>query len=652
MLKTIGYIVLCGILASCQEEGKESSNQPVEEVILPIPGIESIPEKDFEALATSVGWDEKASETKGFLLFKGFSLDSDFPFELNSNFEFPLTQILNEKDEKTLSEYEGLEDVTLKFLVVQEQTFQLLGKEEKKLEVVAYVQKEAEKFIFYGGFIADALKRKILVAEPQAEQNSKFYLVLDPKRSLVAVQFNLHVEHEKSEIVPLTSGVAYSTHSPFLARVNSVGQGMFFLPSGMTTNLYIDPGVDFKREGFNHFDSNVVLPLSRIGEFDDLDPIRFEAGESQTSIAYDKKLPLNDTSPIEVYEISANMPSPRSQSPSYAPVFYELAKTGQEDFLALAQPEAKEKYNFLEAKREFFSRAAGEPEKDDLSCTGWLADGTSSLNTKEHPNGDGWHFYGDVMISNHRYFDIFPTNEVDLATGYCMLSTGGGIYANSGDTAQIFNTAGQKTAKMWQKIKVPAAAKTLHVRMAMLTQEYPTGIGNAVQDLVWMKFKEDRNHLFFASLNRLADFKDDQTECRALGLDGGAPIKDSTVETVCGGFESTYQYFALADESNHAFFGGVQFDSNSLSDENHAIATGCGKEGESCYSGFLPPRRLCVKVPEKHLDQVLTLEFGVADGGDNKNTTAWVIDSIAFSDQDCTKKFTDDDDLPAVSYRP
>lgn len=236
----------------------------------------------------------------------------------------------------------------------------------------------------------------------------------------------------------------------------------------------------------------------------------------------------------------------------------------------------------------------------DLGCSGFDGSGRaigmvrsgSGIGAGER----GWQARGDVRYAYDFAATIFGAPEalgshyLDNIPGYCVVSTGEEQAARAyGDHAYLPGPQGRGLASdIAQRVLIPQVARSIQVRAAILTQEYPVAPGPGLTDALYFRFDESPRPIALATLSELnatADFRP-----------VAAPMHGRLWNV---------------EQSPSAAPGG--------------------------YQGYLPPRLFCRDLdPVREAGHVMTLRLGVSDGSDRLFDTALLIDAVVFGDAPCS----------------
>jgi len=128
----------------------------------------------------------------------------------------------------------------------------------------------------------------------------------------------------------------------------------------------------------------------------------------------------------------------------------------------------------------------------------------------DYAGSPGWRATGDVRFAYDAASVIFPAvageRYLDETPGYCLLATGNAQYVLSGNDAAFMpgpNGLGQ-TSEMCRKLSFRPAVKSIQVRVAFFSQEFPQYVGSKFNDSFFIKFDESIDMIASGNLNDLA----------------------------------------------------------------------------------------------------------------------------------------------------
>lgn len=240
----------------------------------------------------------------------------------------------------------------------------------------------------------------------------------------------------------------------------------------------------------------------------------------------------------------------------------------------------------------------------DLGCSGfgprneqlaYLRSGSEVISGKR-----GWRARGEARYAYDFAAEIFGAPEalgplyLDNIPGYCVVTSGEGQASLAyGDPAYLPGPERRGLASdLSQSVLVPAAARSIQIRAAVLTQEYPSYLHSGLADALYFRFDESPAPIAHATLSELA--ADDAFKPLTAPMHG-----------MLWGIES----------SPSAAPGG--------------------------YTGYLPPRLFCRDLdPAREAGHLMTLRVGVTDGADRLLDTAVLIDAVVFATGPCTDPTT------------
>ncbi len=297
-------------------------------------------------------------------------------------------------------------------------------------------------------------------------------------------------------------------------------------------------------------------------------------------------------------------------------------------------------------------RAVAEPEseftlrqtdnldpQEDLSCNGEARDGAATMLpfSEENMVLPGWKYVGNVIATAEQHEVIFGSPE-DLAAisvgrylektqGYCLLSTGNSQFKRGESTSTHLVPVNNRRSEMAQLVKVPLRAKSIQVRAAFFTQEFPEFIESPLSDSFYVKFDESMEFIASGALNSIGA----GTGKIDPRLNGCATTFDPENSPSCGVWESLASVGDLPDD-----LWNINYSSHAVQERENVGCT----EGKSCYHGWVKPRVICKDLQEEEIGEQLTLRISITDVGDDYFDSALAVDSVVFSQENCAETFT------------
>lgn len=304
----------------------------------------------------------------------------------------------------------------------------------------------------------------------------------------------------------------------------------------------------------------------------------------------------------------------------------------------------------------------------DLGCNGTWLDASDVAQPSLFTGGDdiaddtkkGWRASGDVRMTAEEHAAIFGSaadvrtaaggdaRYLDNIDGYCLLTTGDAQYQISVDASAEApqlkpGPDGQgKTSEMWQKVKVPSAestVKSIQMRVAFFSQEFPKYVGSKFNDSFFIKFDELPEFLAEGNLNDLAGGADVVADCKSKAFDG-------TTQVVCGDWQS------ISGDAKLDKKGALWDIGKSQQATSGSAAFKCTDGAGKCYHGYIPPRIICKDLTADHFGKEFTLRMSVSDAGDTIFDSALAVDSIVFSTEACSAGTFTKEDRSEVTPAP
>lgn len=261
----------------------------------------------------------------------------------------------------------------------------------------------------------------------------------------------------------------------------------------------------------------------------------------------------------------------------------------------------------------------------------------------------GWRATGDVRITGEEAEKIFGNPEtlgtassgryLDQFTGYCLLSTGNQLFKLTEQSIFMPDTSGQITSEMWQTLKMPSEKsgyKSIQLRVAFFSQEFPKFVGTQFNDSFYIKFDEHMDNIGDGDLNRLAGSEDATKEAEVKGC---PKVDDPTKK--CG----EWQFVQAASLSGELFNISSSDEASTKLSKPYKCDKGAkGADGVKCYPGMIPPRTFCANLTADDFGATRTLRVSISDVGDQFFDSALAVDSVVFAKEACgAKGFAGDD---------
>ena len=401
------------------------------------------------------------------------------------------------------------------------------------------------------------------------------YVLLDHPKGWMGIIGQVFIEGQNGEVSPVADARLSIPRSPL--RTWSYNKGGYFLAVPLGEETYI---------------KSIMPEISNLYNFDDTSEAGF-AYVSTDQISESVKLRSE-----QMFQKPANWFADRVtkwlgqrtvvhgdwnvlQIPIY---HYQSIRSQVYDTPAGAAVE-----DDLTAQAKGMGLSRGGDWQRDLDCDGLTKSGLGSIHS--YIGGKGWHVLGNVDIVTQDVRTYFPLigEQIDTNEGFLILSNGDGRFRGTGEIYPSLKPLGQFTSTLWQEMRVPSTAKSIQIRMAWWTEE---NMLNRVDD-DWFQVSWDQSPHYIAS----GKFSE---------------LADVCVESNCGEWKS---------QSNTV--GSVA--------SSHDSA-------EKKYNFFHPAQTLCASIPSRLLGKKAVLRFTVSDGKDPWVESAIGVDTIVFSDKDCTNK--------------
>ena len=616
----------CGKLKKAAEEAAKNAL-----------GIEVLKSEDIEAMKTQAEW----SDPNGvFEILFGFELTDKFKQDLGKNEEIDLTFVPS-------SALDGLDksgkDQAL--ALVRQIEFETPVKKYTRFEIVSVAKVENKKLVVGGEEIAKYLDDSQRVKKGQ--QAGKYLLLKGKSAGMTALSGKVELKKaDASSNEAVGDALVFTDKSPFVTKSGkSTGQFLLIMLEGekgnvnaYRKNIYSDYSAPGTPEAtFIPIPYAGVIPDDKIEEASaKADAINAKLGDkvdNWATQANDKITTLLGLWKVQEADLLFVQPP---QNPPPPPVLETAQKPEPPTVDKPVNPPAPNADTVVMQRPP--EAEAPNPPQTDLGCAGLAQDGTTSTLITDGAQFDdytkykGWRAMGDVRITAEEHDMIFGapaalegTRYPDKLRGYCLLTTGDALYQKSlsGTEAPQLKPGPDgagRTSEMWQKVHVPAETKSIQVRVAFFSQEFPYYVGSQFNDSFLIKFDEATEAIASGNLNALAGA--DISTCSSKTFE--------TAQVECGEWKS------LLGNTPLIAHGELWDIASSLQAPPYASTYKCNKtKGDKCYHGWIPPRVICKSLPADMTGKELTLRVSVSDVGDSYFDSALAVDSIVFSKEGC-----------------
>lgn len=657
-------------------------------------GVDQLKDEQIAALLQETGWNAEDPRLKGFKILGGIKITDKFKGDLGEEVDVPVPQF-------TGSEQADGKVPSISLLKVL--TFTLNDKEYKRFKIVSVGRYDAASSALKvdGDLVNQYLdEEQKLNKDNQASDGGTYLLVQGATSGLAYLKGTTKVNTAAGGSDVVGGALIFTNASPFVAESGKTS-GQYFLAmlegeKGTVTGY--KKGLGTTVIGTPESAATDIPYASFLTEFPEIAEKANDAAAktgskgvdylaqaiskvTELGAKYGYKWPLLDANlvwtqppqsppkndpPVVKPPVNPEPASPPGEEPSSGDDTTPNTDPSPE-------PEVRTASEAGDVKR---SDDESDPQVD-LGCDGILADGTTSsfLYDGSKYSDDtikGWRFQGDVRATWKGFVEIFGSPSalatktqgryLDVYASACVLTTGDQMYQKTKE--DIFQPgpggAGQ-TSEMWQKVKVPNDMKSIQVRVAFLSQEYPKFVGTKFNDSFFIKFDESLNYIAAGNLNEIAgEGKEgiDISTCKNQAnaplipcgdwqpIKGEDPPSASALTAENPPSETSLKFGNLFDigQSTQAQAKGIQFGAMT-EDQVSAAGSGAGRS----YYGVVPPRIICRDLdPETEVGKTLTLRFSVSDVGDDLFDSALVVDSVVFAAASCSERtFTGEDDSRA-----
>jgi hypothetical protein len=642
-----------GIIGSGCDKAKKAAEDAL--------GIKKLEAEDQEELLKATKWNETVDQTK-WKIHGGVEIADNFKGDLGKEVSFVLPFDLPAQDPKVTA---AAGEKKRMLLLLKEEKFTIPGFDQPitrfRIASIAQHDSESNEVKIDGGQVNQYLDESQRLGP--GNQSGK-YLLAEGVGSggLAFIQGIARVKkNDGSEAAPLGDVMVFTSSSPFVTLSGK---------SGVTTGQYMLAMLDGSKGQVTGYKSDVPstykgAPASVSAEIayaGALDQYKGDVDAKLADVSQDAELKAkadasftklnNAVTPylggwtlinIDLLFVQPPAAAPAPVAQSNPPPTPTPSKPAEP-----APPPATEPTPVVvrqDPKDE-------DPPQVDLGCTGQYLDGETPMPSLFFGGDDiaddtkkGWRASGDVRITAQEHEAIFGSIEavrdaagadnryLDNLEGYCLLTTGDAQYQASDKKAtqmQPGPDGAGKTSEMWQKVKVPSKeseVKSIQMRVAFFSQEFPKYVGSKFNDSFYIKFDELPEFLAEGNLNDLAGSADEIAACKSKTFDG--------TQQKCG------QWMSISGDAK--LKTGALWDIEKSSQATKSSAFKCGSDNK-CYHGYIQPRIICRDLTDDHFGKEFTLRMSVSDAGDSIFDSALAVDSIVFSTESCaTGTFTKED---------
>jgi hypothetical protein len=653
-------LAVCLMGSGC-DKAKDAAEQAL--------GVKKMEDADKNALLTKTTWD-KTVDPKMWVIHGGFELTDNFKGDLGSETSIPLPIDLGANDKFANKAAEGKKRMVL---LLKAEDFKVPGFAEPltrfRIASIGEHDPDKKELKISGGEVNKFLDEKQKLGPgKQAGQ----YLIAEGIGSggLAFIEGIARVKAFGKDAAPLADVMVFTSSSPFVT--NSGG-------SGATTGQYLLAMLDGSKGQLTGYNADVpktykgapasvsseIVYAGALDEYkDDVAAKTADAGANseqgaKVSGAFDK---LNNAvtdylGGWKVMKIDLLFVQPPA-APPLPPAAASVPATPTPDKPAESPAPAPTDPTPVVVRQD---PKDTEVPQVDLGCSGQYLDATNNAQKSFFTGGDeiastkkGWRASGDVLITAENHEKIFGSVEsvrntagddkryLDEIEGYCLLTTGDAQYQKSNKLAVQMNPGPDgagKSSEIWQAVKVPSEAsnvKSIQMRVAFFTQEFPKYVGTKFNDSFYIKFDELPAFLAEGNLNDLAGGTEAAADCKSKTIANA----DASID--CGEWNSIAGS-ALKDL-------GKMWDIDRSTQSTNSASFFCG--AAKCYHGFIKPRIICRDLTAEHFGKELTLRMAVTDAGDNIFDSALAVDSVVFSTEACSAGTFTKEDASKVTPAP
>ena len=673
----------CGVAATCWVGGCGKGKSPAEalkDAAQEALGIEELSSEATTEIKKEAGWDD--AKMTQFKILKGFKLTSKFKGDLGKTVEIPVPLDVPAAagNGKAPS-----------YSLLKKRIFEVGPNKFTRFEIVSVARYEVaeKKLVIDGEKIGAFLDNKDRVKKENNNQDGEYLLVKGQGDSgLAYLTGKISLKKNDGTEAALGGAVVFTTDSPFVTTSGST-EGKFLLAITDQGNADCQQGGMITATHVTVGSQAAGTPTSTQGEIPCMGALdKYKAqvvGKGKTMGAEEKTKNIFETVNNKVTDFLGAWKTgevnltfvqpPKYQAPAVAPEAPQAPTPPAGGPIEAPTPPpapptdtAKIDPPPAPADSPIIRPDPAEGYGVNLGCTYTSMDAATGVSTglvgdgskyDDYPNTKGWRFFGDVRITNQNAIEIFGAatapraandRNPDVADGYCLLTTGNQLFNKL--KSPIFEPKDGKTSEIWQKVKVPAKATGIQIRVAFFSMEYPTFVGTQFNDNFYMKFDESPYFIAQGSLNDLAGINDAPLKPEVANCSSKTSLNPATSHK-CGDWDAT------TFNGNKKNLTGSLWDvKDSTQGPNLGTAFKCGTatDGDGlCYPGMIQPRVICAPLdPATERDKILTLRMGVADAGDTFYDSALAVDSVVFTTtpNPCESMFTPEPESQATRWDP
>ena len=666
-----GHLFLVAALATGYGCGKAKS------AIESAAGFAALEDADITGIKTNVQWSDTDPLYANLQILKGFSLQDNFPGDLNQKASIPIPVTIPSQGADKSQDVASLALVKVVKLQIDDKTSY------QRLQIVSVARYDAtEKALKIDGDIVNQYLDPDQVVSKAKGNQAGTYLLIQGKGNK-GLQFlngtiKLRRDGQTDANAEAVKGAwVFTNGSPFVTQTGS--KGMYFLAvlKGSKGNVIAYKGNIPTVGSENPATAAPGTPLSaqkdvsyagvldqykgafnsKVGEFSKGDSsvtakasTFFDTVNNKvTDFVNGWKIVTADLMFIQPVQAKPSAPTPAPTSAATNPNFVAAPAA------PAATPVAAATGTPIMRRDPNDTSADATTYNVDLGCSGFKEDGKTKIDIvrdgayfEDYSKYPGWRGKGDVQYAYDFAAALFPAPTGDsgryldgATTGYCVITAGDAQYQISGgDTSgnKAFQPQDGMVSELWQKVKVPTSAKSIQFRAAFFTTEFPKFIGSQYNDSFVIKFDESPAVLASGNLNDLAGLNSptatdaDKTAIQNCANYTYAANKGAT----CGDWMFVADYLDAGGKNINGELWGIGSSSTAPKNGSTMGCLASGSSGTKCYAGMIKPRIICKDLADADKGALRTLRITVADAGDPYFDSALALDSVVFSSNACS----------------
>jgi hypothetical protein len=614
-------------------------------------GADQLTQEEVDAMLVEAGWDaEKNPQLANFTIHGGIRLTDNFKGDLSDDVSIPVPFDMPEQGAATAENQRSI-------ALLRKESFTVGDTDYVRFRIITVgkYDAEAKELSISGKEMNQYLDESQVVSVANANQAGD-YLLVEGKgdKGLAYLQGTVNVKPYGKDATAAADAVVFTSSSPFVTKTGSTGKYFLAMLDGSKGDV-----VAYMRSwdtAFKGTPNSTSVPIPYAGALDKykeafdskVDSAGSAAGSEKADDLFNQaNTKISDYLGLwTLVEANLTFTQPVQEEPT--PVSEAPADVQPEPPQPPTEPEPVPATDPLADEEPAAVRVPiGDEDapQSDLGCAGFDDEFNgidmvrNGANFDDYAGTKGWRAMGDAHYAYDYAEAIFGAPESELyldeVPGYCVVTTGNAYAKALDDEAYTPGPDGAgQVSELWQKVAIPSTAKSMQLRVAFFSQEFPEFVGTQYNDSFFVKFDESLDFIVSGNLNDLAG--DGASDCgKAEKVPGG-----------CG----DWKHVPSSDAMDGELFG-ISYSSEAPAQGSKygCMAKGNDANGK-CYHGMIEPRMVCHDLTADEAGKTLTLRINVSDAGDKFFDSALAVDSIVFTNKACNEpegRMTDEPDSRA-----